>query len=197
METSAKLDKTDDLAFVNKKSFNSESDESELINKLLEKKMNKNSIIKNYNNNNRNISNRYNNALSNNNKNFGIKFSNKSKNIKHDSNEDDLSDSDEEIISENVNSESEEIEQNPINNYDEFSLDLKENASKAKENNIDQSSKTNRFEYSIGENNKINIKIKKEKRKLVLNEKLISSDDSEEGKIKAPLKFLKLKLIFK
>lgn len=186
----------ENLALDKKYSFNSESDESDLINKLLEKKQIKNSIIKNYNSNNgnrfnRNSSNKYNNnnynMNNNSNNNFGIKFTRGSKNNIEDSNEDEISENDdEEILSEDINSISVENNYDKENNTNinkhEYNLSLNESLDKSADvQDINKFSKSKRLEYSLGEDEKVDIKINKNKRRLVLNESLVSSDESEPG----------------
>ncbi len=160
-----------------KNSFNSESEESELINRLLAKKLIKNSLIKNYNNSNNfdrntNLSNKF--VNSNDKKNsFGIKFHQKN------TNNIDFSDNNEEILSEDVNSISEENYNDKCVN--DNNLDLNEILDKSKEiQSINEFCKTKKFEYSIGDQS-IFKNIKKEKRKLVLNDSLVSSDKSDNG----------------
>lgn len=179
------------MALDKKQSFNSESDESELINKLLEKKLNKNSIIKNFNdsskfNRNINSSNKYSNCnyKNENNNNFGIKFSHKRNN-----NVSLFDNDDEEILSEDINSISEEnydykTKNKNDNKKKDYNLGLNESSNASKDIvNINEFSKTKRFEFSLKDEEKVDIKINKENRKLVLNESLVSSDDSEPGNI--------------
>ena len=121
-----------------------------------------------------------------NNKNdFGIKFTNKNKKIEVDS----FEENSEEVNSEEINFYTTQIENN--NN-----LDLNESAEEeaSMDNNISlakNSKSSRRLEFSVNEDNKINIKFNKEKRKLVLNDK----KDLEDGNFYIYYKFIKNEII--